>query len=156
LEVLLVSFNPCNGTVIEKWFISTSSIMEFFKKIGLGAVIFTLVFTIQSCGEEEVTETHFTGVWKINRYNVSGMDVTDGYIKSHKDYSIYVKPGHTFSETWIEENEPRSIQGNWNILDGGKNIILTDTQYGERIYDLNYMYTLKYNTGNEEVILRKI
>jgi len=130
--------------------------MKILQKTGLILVALGIMISIQSCGEENIQETHFTGVWKINRYNVSGTDLTSGYLKEHKDYSIFVKPGNVFSETWIEKNETRYISGKWDILDGGKNIVLKDPQHGERIYDLNYMFTLKHKAGNEEIILRKI
>jgi len=114
----------------------------------------TLVFTYS--GDSELKESHFMGVWKINQYNIGGSDNTDVYVESHKDYSIYVKPGHVFSETWIENNEARNVTGEWNITDNGKNIVLFDEKYGERKFDLNYMYTLKFKQGAEEWILRKI
>jgi hypothetical protein len=116
--------------------------------------IITLAFN--EVGENEIKEAHFTGVWKINRYNVDGSDNTIKYIQSHKDYSIYVKPDHQFSETWIESDGAKSITGEWTIDDNGKNIVLIDDEYGQRKYDMNYMYTLRFNNGAEEFILRKI
>lgn len=115
---------------------------------------FTLAFT--STGDNEIDEAHFMGVWRINQYNIGGADNTNGYLQSHKDYSMYVKPGHVFSETWIENDGAKSVTGKWDVTDNGKNIVLVDERYGQRKYDLNYMYTLRFKNGTEEWILRKI
>lgn len=115
---------------------------------------FALAFTSDT--EKEINESHFMGVWRINQYNIGGSNNTDGFLEAHKDYSIYVKPGHVFSETWIEKDGAKSISGEWNIADNGKNIVLVDEEFGQRKYDLNYMYTLQLKRGSEEWILRKI
>ena len=119
-------------------------------------LVYLGTFGFASCTKKEMMEAHFMGVWRINKYLVEGHDQTYNYVQAHQEYSLYIKPDHVYVESWIDNTGPKTFSGSWEISDHGKSIELDDDYVGHRKFDLNYMYTLRYKAGKQELILRKI
>ncbi len=124
--------------------------------------IFTLIillnigFTVSGCFEDDQYESRYVGGWRIERYYDSGNDLTGAWLQSHRDYNLFLKPDHLFSEGYMLNSGPYRIDGTWSLSHDRKLIILQDEVNGTREYEIRYMFTLYLKMGKEEWILRKL
>jgi hypothetical protein len=124
--------------------------------ISISFLLFFTMIGLSGCFQDDQTEGPYTGVWKVSYFSDDHNNQTTTYLESHRNYSLYVKPDHGFVENWTEESNPQVVTGTWHITNGGKRLLLTDAQNGERVYEFQYMYTLCLKSGNKELVLRKV